>query len=224
MSETCNHISCVHKVPIFENLSISEIDAISDILEHKHYDKGDVIYSPGEINDKLYIVNQGKVKISRISEDGKEQVMSILNTGEFTNELALFNKVETKEFAYALTHTEICMISSEALKEHMLRYPSTAIKIIETLSQRLGTSMNLIEGVTIRSAMWRLAKEIKDKAIDNVYTIETTKAMFASTLGMTQETLSRKLAELQDLNVVRFITNKEIHILSKAKLMEIIDA
>ncbi len=69
--------SCIQSVPIFKNLSNQELDEIIDISKHTHYEKGEFIYHSGEKIQCLYVIHQGKIKISRYSEDGKEQVIRI---------------------------------------------------------------------------------------------------------------------------------------------------
>ena len=213
---------CVHKVPIFSNLELNEMQEITSLLNHKSYKKNEVIYNPGVSNDKLYIVNSGSVKISRISEDGKEQIIRILDSGDFTGDLTIFNEGLTNDYATALEDTNICTIDRKSLFSHMATNHVTSIKIIQALSSRLTNAEKLIEGITIRDAVWRLANLLVEEAnIDNVFTFTTTKAILASKLGMTQETFSRKLGELQDLELIQVISNKEIKITNLDKLKQL---
>ena len=215
---------CVHKVPIFHRLTADEMNEVSNLLVHHHYKKQEVIYSPNEHHNKLYIVNEGRVKISRLSDDGKEQVIRILEVGDFTGDLSLFNNELTSEFATALVDTNMCTINKASLYEHMATHPLTAIKIVESLSQRLKMAETLIEGITIRDSKWRLAQVILDEAnSNNVFKFTTTKALFASRLGMTQETLSRKLGELQDDNLIEVLNSKEIKIIDLDKIKKLIE-
>lgn len=215
---------CVHKVPIFNKLTINEMQEVTNLLKHYHFKKGETIYTPGITDDKLYIVNEGRVKISRLSDDGKEQVIRILETGDFTGDLSLFNNEVTLEFATALLDTNMCTIDRTSLYEHMAKHPLTAIKIVESLSKRLKSAETLIEGMTIRDSKWRLAQVILQEAnSDNIFTFKTTKAIFASKLGMTQETLSRKLGELQDDKLIKVLSSKELLIIDKLKLSTYIE-
>lgn len=214
----CKADLCVHKVPIFHKLTLEEMEQVTSILNHHTYKKGDIIYSPGTLDDKLYIVNEGKIKISRLSDDGKEQVIRILESGDFTGDISIFNNEITNEFATALVNSNICTINKDDLYAHMIEHPLTAIKVVESLSRRLSTAEDLIEGMTIRDSKWRLAKVIFDESEGDLFTFNTTKALFASKLGMSQETLSRKLGELLDDNLIRVKSSKELIILDKDKL------
>ena len=86
----CNHCSCgqdvkeklcIARVPIFNNLTFEEMMEIASLTKHREYKKGETIYLVGEKLASLYVINEGKVKISKISETGKEQIIRILGPG-----------------------------------------------------------------------------------------------------------------------------------------------
>src|SRR5699024_4795627 len=102
--DTCHihgdgHRNCVSLVPIFNHLESSQMDDIMTVVQHRTFKKGEMLYHAGEKADVLYIVHQGLVKIYRLSESGKEQLVRILNSGDFTGELAIFQDDVQETFA-----------------------------------------------------------------------------------------------------------------------------
>lgn len=218
----CNQRSCIDNVSIFNGLSPEEKDEIYAISHHKTYNRGEVVYSAGEKKDQLYIVHTGKIKISRISQDGKEQVIRILNSGEFMGELSIFTQRPVMEYAEALEKTNICIINGKELKNHMIKHPEIAFKIIEELSTRLEIAEELIEGINLHSVEWRLAQVLLKRANKNgVVLLNTTKGNLASQLGMSQETLSRKLTLFQDNNWIKQISPRKMLILNRQALEQL---
>ncbi|HHT62462.1 MAG TPA: cyclic nucleotide-binding domain-containing protein, partial [Clostridia bacterium] len=85
----CNHLSgshksCITRVPIFNHLEKDQMDEIMKAIRTVSYKKGEIIYSAGDRSDSLYIVNTGKIRIYRLSDSGKEQIVRILTPGDFT--------------------------------------------------------------------------------------------------------------------------------------------
>src|SRR5699024_1940658 len=93
------HRNCVSLVPIFNHLESFQMDDIMTVVQHQTFKKGEMLYHAGEKADALYIVHQGLVKIYRLSESGKEQLVRILNSGDFTGELAIFQDDVQETFA-----------------------------------------------------------------------------------------------------------------------------
>src|SRR5690606_9582805 len=87
--------------------------------------------------NSLYIIHKGKVKIYHLSESGKEQIIRILEPGDFTGEHALFSESVHDSYAEAMEKTEICMMSRDALQNYLLRYPQISLKILSEFSKRL---------------------------------------------------------------------------------------
>ncbi|NMA68973.1 MAG: cyclic nucleotide-binding domain-containing protein, partial [Desulfitobacterium sp.] len=117
------HKFCVAMVPIFNHLEDEQMHEIMKTIKPVHFKKGEIIYKAGDQSDSLYIVNRGRIRIYRLSESGKEQLVRILNPGDFTGELALFSQSLHESYAEAMKDTDVCMIKGSDLQEFLLRFP-----------------------------------------------------------------------------------------------------
>ena len=187
--------SCIEIVPIFSGLTKSEMAEVEAITREKRYTRNETIYSAGKHEKGLFVIHTGKVKISRLSPTGKVQVIRVLGPGEFMGELTVLNRSNPTDFAEALEPCTMCVIEGEKLKLLMNRYPSIALKVMEELSLRLERAEDLIEDINLHSAEQRLAEILlKLSAGKEEFDLPLSKGDLASQLGMTQETLSRRLA------------------------------
>jgi len=190
-------------VPIFSNLSPEEMGEVASITSTKSFEKGQFVYRSGEKKEKLFVLHTGRVKIYRLSSDGREQVIRMVGPGQFIGELALFSKKASSDYAVAMESSTMCMIEGPALKGLMATHPSIGLKVMEELSGRLENSESLIEEITLHTVEQRLANFLlAESAGKDEFTLKMTKGDLASQLGMTQETLSRKLAVFQENRMV----------------------
>jgi CRP/FNR family transcriptional regulator, anaerobic regulatory protein len=212
-----NHESCISLVPIFNHLEKKQMDEIMTLIHSKSYKKWEDIYQSGNTSDALYIVRRGRVKIYRLSESGKEQILRILNPGDFTGELALFNESVHDAFASAIVETEVCMIKRADLQDLLLKYPNIAMKILAEFSNRLAQSETqatrfATESVEMRIALF-LVESLDTISGVNEIVLPMSKKDLASYLGTTPETISRKLLDFENLGLIRQLSNKKIQIL-----------
>lgn len=206
--------SCVSIVPIFSALSAQEVAEVAAITTDARYDKGQLIYFAGKEGSKLYVIHAGKVKISRIVENGKSQVIRVLGPGEFFGELSILGGGRLSDYAEALEPCSMCMVEGARLKALMGKYPSIALKVVEELSLRLSKAETLIEDLSLRSAERRIALALLGMAQGRVeFNLPISKGDLASQLGMTQETFSRKLSVLQDQGLIAARGQRGIRIL-----------
>lgn len=224
----CRHHSddyygCIEKVPIFKALNHDEMTEVATIARAVSLDKGELVYTAGDKGGKLYVLHEGRVKISRINASGKEQVIRVAEPGDFIGETSLFSSLPLTDNAEALEKTTMCIIEGQKLKELMAKYTSIAFKIMDELSNRLEKAEKLIETISLNSVEQRIAQALLSMADkDNLVTLNMRKGDFASQMGMSQETLSRKLTSLQDDGIIRLIGHKKILILNKEKLENIL--
>lgn len=218
----CTEKSCVHRVPIFSNLTEEEMDKVLMTISHKNYKKGETIYLEGEIAERLIVINKGKVKISKATEDGKEQIIRILNAGDFMGELSLFAQYPLKNNADSLEDTSVCIIDSEKIHGLIENNPSIALKIIKELSLRLGRTEELIESIGLRDVEQRLADILLKSADEkNIVKLSISKKDLAAHMGMSKETLSRKLSSFQEKGFISQEGQRKIIILNRKALEEI---
>ena len=212
-----NQDSCISLVPIFNHLEKEQMNEVMPLIHSKSYKKGEDIYQSGYSSDALYIVRKGRVKIYRLSESGKEQILRLLNPGDFTGELALFNEAVHDAYASALLDTEICMIKRNDLQALLLKYPIISMKILSEFSNRLAlsetqTTRFATERVEMRIALF-LVESLDLKSGLNEINLPMSKKDLASYLGTTPETISRKLFEFEDAGLIKQLSNKRLEIL-----------
>lgn len=208
------------KVPIFSSLSPEEMAQIAEIITDKEFKKGESIYLSGDTGERLYVINQGKVKIFRISEAGKEQIIRILYPGDFMGELSLFAHSPVNSSAEALEPTAVCVIDGDKLNKIIKNVPSIAVKIIEELSKRLVNAENLIESLGLHDVEQRVADTLlRMSAGQDEIILSITKKDLAAHMGMSQETLSRKLTQFQDMGWIKQVGRKKIQIIDRESLL-----
>lgn len=226
MSGNCSlHKSsnCIESVPIFSSVTEEEMLKIAAITTDRTYQKGEMVYLEGDEGGKLYVIHKGGVKVTRLGTSGKEQVIRVLGPGSFMGELSLLNPVPMSDNAEALEATTMCMIDGSKLKKLMLENPSIALKIIEELSRRLGSVEELIEDINLLSVEQRLAQALLKLAGEgDEIVLGMRKSDLASQIGMSQETLSRKLSSFQEQGLIELEGQRGIRILDRKGLENIL--
>jgi len=204
---------------MFNGLDGQELAKIEKITYSRTYAKGEMIYMAGEQGEKLFFIHRGKVKITRISETGREQVVRVLGPGDFMGELSLFAHMPLTDNARALEDTEVCVLEGQSLKRLVMKYPAIALKILEELSVRMERAERLIEDLTTRSVESRIARTLLELAADgDEVVLELSKGDLASHTGMTPETLSRKLSYFQKMGWIKLEGRRKIIILDRESL------
>jgi CRP-like cAMP-binding protein len=213
----CNHTLCAKKVPIFSFLSDEELKKIVDMTGHKSYKKGDLLCSEGEKSDTLFIINEGGVKISKLTKDGKEQIVHIFTSGDFFGELSLFSNNETYNFdVYAISDLKICTLTKRNMDEILMNNPEISLKLLQVITKRLTQTENLAQNLATNDAEIRIAYMLLEFA--EKYGVPTDQGLqvklpinreeMANYVGVTRETISRKLGIFEELGIINLKGNK----------------
>ncbi len=220
-----SHTSCVSLVPIFNHLDQESIDKIGTKVNTKHLKRGEYLYKAADADDSVYIVHRGQVRIFHLAESGKEQLIRVLNPGEFTGEWTIFSDDTYHDhFAEATRNTSICAINREDLQELLQDYPEISMKILQSMSDRLQQSERQTASVAIEQVTNRIIYYLEDLTGDDANdetTVELpmTRKDIASYLGTTPETLSRKFKELENADLIEQLPKNKIHIPSIEELL-----
>lgn len=207
--------NCINNIPLFEILNKKQKDFVFKYVKHKSFKAGETIYIPGEQADSLYIISSGKIRIYRLSLNGKEQLIRLLIPGEFTGELALFKKGEYEAYAEALVDTNICTINHHDFKNILVDYPEIATTMLSELSNRLSDSEQQTAWITTKTVRERLIHYLArsaslDKNKTCVIDFNIAKKDLASYLGTTPETLSREWTKLESEGIIKQLSKNKI--------------
>ncbi|MGH4140288.1 Crp/Fnr family transcriptional regulator [Clostridium sp.] len=230
--EKCNHKLCAKKVPIFSFLSDDELIKIINMTGNKVYNKGDVLCSQGEKSDTLFIINEGQVKISKLTKEGKEQIVHIFTGGDFFGELSLFSSDELCNFdAYAISKVKICTLTKQDMDKIIMSNPKISLKLLQVISKRLSQTENLAQNLATNDAEIRIAFMLLE--FGEEYGTSTSQGLqinlpinreeMASYVGVTRETISRKLSIFEDLGIISLKGNKVLIIKKMDKLRSYVE-
>lgn len=226
--QTCTHsypqgTTCMRRVPLFNLLSAEEMSEIQRLIVQREYKKGEFIIHPLKIMQCLFIINRGKVKVIRPNSEGKEQILYVLTVGDFFGEQALFGQMSKDIIVEALENSGICTISKAQFQTLLQQKPQIALKMIEVMSNRLSKMEELVESLGINSVDKRVFDLIEEFSLKFgrkteqgiLIQLPLSREEMANHLGITRETISRKLAKYQDEGKIKLIGHKQILLIHK---------
>ena len=217
-----SHGSCFEHVPIFNSLNQDERLEIAEIASSRSFEKGETVYRAGDEGGTLFVLYTGRVKLFRLNAGGKEQVLRVVEPGDFIGELSLFSSLPLTDTAQVLEAATMCVLQGEQLKGLMAKYPSITFKVMDELSRRLEKAENRIEDINLSSVSKRVAGALLELSGGRQeLVLPMTKGDLASQLGISQETLSRKLAALQAEGLIALKGHRKIIIQNQTELKEI---
>lgn len=193
------------KLSFFSGIDAESLDRISDIMVERKYRKNMVIFMAGEEAEAVYIIKKGKVKISKVTQDGKEHIIHIMSDGDVFAEACLFGVQPYPANAEAIDDSEIYMIKNKELEKLLEANPRIAIEIIKIMSQRLKMISGQVENLALRDAFGKTASLImqllKNENIElqNGALLKTTLSRqdMANMVGLSRETFTRALSKLK---------------------------
>lgn len=216
--------SCVSRVPIFNHLPVQELSVIAAKALMRTYDRGQFVHRAGDPSDKLFIVHHGKIKVYRLADNGKEQLVRILGAGDFAGELALFSSAQQDSYAEAMEPSQVCTIYQHDVRGLLLRYPDIGLHVLAELSQRLATSEKQTAAIATASINARLAQYLVDRAQregGQRFSLPMSRRHLASFLGTTPETVSRRLGEFEEAGWILQSGQRQITILDRDALLKL---
>lgn len=105
--------SYICQVPIFQGLNEEEMILLQNVVQIRDYQKGDVIFREGDPSDTLYIIGEGIIKITKVAEDGKEQIVRLLFPDDFFGQSAMLQSENHYANAVAINDTVIYTIQKQ---------------------------------------------------------------------------------------------------------------
>ncbi|MCK5742756.1 MAG: Crp/Fnr family transcriptional regulator, partial [Chlorobi bacterium] len=149
---------------LLENLSQKEMMNLDGMAVMKNAAKNEIIYLSDESSDNIYFLKNGRIKISKYSDDGKELVLAVLGPGEIFGESALSGVDQHEEDAEAMEDAVICSIDHHKFTELMARNPDLNIKIIKFIGFKLKKVQSKLEQLIFKNYEERIRYFIQEMA------------------------------------------------------------
>lgn len=214
----------IREIPLFAGLVDEQIQWLAVIVEKRKYSRGKVIFTEGEEATGLYVLHTGRVKIYKLSSEGKEQILHIFGPGEPFGEVAVFAGGQFPAYAEALEVSETLFFPRKKIVELLTKDPSMAMNMLAMLSKRLKYFTQLVENLSLKEVPQRLAAyllvlaTIKDKR--DTVELDIAKGQLASLLGTIPETLSRILNKMTIQGYIE-VEGRQIKLLDRRSLENI---
>lgn len=202
----------INTIPIFSVLPTLQREQLATIIQTIKVTKGEVIFREYDPAEAIYFVNEGKVKISKSTPDGKEIVLSIRQTGEMFAEVALFGNDNSTYPATAtcIESGKVSFIKNEELETYLIQHPQLAISMFRTVSERLVISQTTLRDVALfgkfgalAATLIRLAEEYGSPTEDGItIKLKLTHEDLGSFFGATRESVTRLMNQLKQQDIV----------------------
>lgn len=211
----------LRKAPLFANLSPGDLSRVGAIVSLRRFAKRQAVFRDGDRADGFYVVASGSVKIFKLSEEGKEQVLHILEAGHSFAEAVLFEGGAFPANAEALTESELLFLPKRPFIALLEENPKMSLRMLGSLAKWLRRMTDLVENLALRDVETRLVLYLTEKMRQQGIALEdgaefelpVGKNVLASRLGTVPETFSRTLKKLQEQGTIR-VQGKRIRVLS----------
>ena len=199
-------IDTIRQCTLFSGLTEEQLQDITQICFEKSFGRGESIFFEGDDGDGLYVIATGKVKVYKMSPDGKEQILHIFGPGEMFGEVPVFHGRPFPASSEALVKSQLLFFPRQRFVELLHRNPSSAMNMLAFLSMRLRRFTTQIENLSLKEVPGRLASywlylHEEQGGADQV-TLEISKGQLASLLGTIPETLSRIFAKMTEEGLI----------------------
>ena len=221
----------MQSVALFWDLNDEELGYISEKMVSRQYDTGNYIFLEESDGEQCFFVVKGSVKITRLSKEGREVILAMLNQGDFFGEMSLIDGESRSANVIALEKTEVLTLNRKDFLIVLHDYPKIAIQLLKELASRLRKSDRHIASLSLSDAEKRIALSIIRFA-DDQGTIRNGKVSIskipiqqdiANMAGTSRETVSRALSVLEKENLIER-HGRELIILDYKKFIKEFDS
>ncbi len=193
----------LRRAPLFDGLDEESAKALRRQMPDVKLSRGEHLFMEGDAGDRLYVVLEGKMKLTRASADGRESLWSVLGPGEMFGELSLFDPRPRTSTASAVTDVTLAALAHDALRPWLLERPEVSMHMLQALARRLRRANDVTADLVFTDVPGRVAKNLLDLADrfgeqdrDGLHVHhDLTQEELAQLVGASRETVNKALAD-----------------------------
>src|SRR5437867_919276 len=214
--ETENETFYLKQVPLFADLADEDVRELMAVARRRTFRAGEVIFHRDDPGQVLYVIKEGKVKISLISPDGQEISLTVFGKGDYFGEFAILDGLPRSADATAMERVECYTLQRSDFHNAIMKNPKIAIQVLEVLSKRLRSTDQMVEDLIFLDVYGRVAKKLLELAdthgtkVENGIRIDVrlTQQEIASMVGASRESVNKVMGYFTDKNFIS--TDKQI--------------
>lgn len=213
----------IRYIPLFKGLPEGQIDEFSRIAVRHSFAKDQTIFSEGDEAGGFYVLVSGRVKIFKLSREGKEQILHIIEPFEPFGEVPAFTGRRFPAHAEAIEDSITLFFPMDSIIRSIQNDPSLALNMLALLSQRLRQFTVLVEGLSLKEVPQRLAAYmllLSDREKTDNIELNINKRQLASLLGTIPETMSRILSRMTANGLIE-VQGRRIKLIDKKALEDL---
>ena len=181
-------------------------------LAHKKFKKGEYIYLPDELSDKIFFLTDGRVKIGTYADSGKEITKAILSQGEVFGELAMVGETSRRDFALAMEDVMTCAMTVEEMKSMMREHSGLSLFLMKVMGSRVLEMEQRLESLVFKDSRTRIIEFLKNLAAKKGQRVGyemlvrkfLTHQEIANLTATSRQTVTTVLNELRNKNILIF--------------------
>lgn len=212
------HLKTLENIPIFSCLLPDEKAMLNQIITEKHFKKNSIILMEDDSKNFMYVVFSGKIKVVRITADGKEQILVIRKRGDFFGEMTLLDGKSQPATIVAMEDAEVGLISKSDFELYFMKDATVLKQIITMLCERLRESWVMLRVLGLPDAETRVRAVLAH--ISSIYGVKDVRGIMiplklthkeiADFASLARETVSRLLTRLSQSGEIEIIGKRNI--------------
>ncbi|GAA4977989.1 MAG: Crp/Fnr family transcriptional regulator [Streptomycetaceae bacterium] len=193
----------LQRAPLFAALEDEDAAELRASMTEVSLERGDSLFHEGDPGDRLYVVIEGKIKLHRSSNDGRENMLAVLGPSEMFGELSLFDPGPRTATATALTDVRLLGLGHQDLQPWLNGRPKVALSLLRAIARRLRRTNESLGDLVFSDVPGRVAKALLDlsrrfgvPAEEGIHVAhDLTQEELAQLVGASRETVNKALAD-----------------------------
>jgi len=227
MSSRCENC-IIRQFNSLRAMSKEELKKVSDSKISKTLKKGEAIFQEGEKLDGVFCVRDGVSKLSKLSENGKNQIVRLASKGEVMGQRAVIAEESTNLSAIAVSDMEVCFIPKEAISNTLDTNPNFAVEVLRHMAHDLREADDVIVNMSQKTVKQRMAeaflylKKNYGEDAEGFLTLTLSREDYSNVVGTATESCIRIISEFKKKGLIKS-SGKKIGIADERKLLELVE-
>jgi CRP/FNR family transcriptional regulator len=190
-------LNLLHNNEYFEGLDEGLLEQVATHMQLREYERGEALFWEGDPCSGLHIIEQGFVKLYRLSPQGRQYIVRVLQEGNTCNEVPTFDRGTNPVNVEALETTRVWVIQPDILRSLLKKHPDFAQKVIDNFAKNLRGLVRMVSEMAFYQVTHRLARLIFEQSPEELIGTPWTQEQLAARLGTVREVVARSLKELE---------------------------